>query len=313
VRDRIGWNPGTRAAVCALALVLSTGCSLRRMAAERIGEALASGGAGWAADDDPRLVGDALPFALKTFESLLAETPEHAGLLLASCRGFASYAAGWVEAEAERIETEDFAAARGERERALRLHLRARGYCLRALELRHPGLGRELVRTDPARALARAARRDIELLYWTGGAWGSAVALGLERPELVADLPVVRALFARALELDRDWGEGALHEAMIPLAALSGLHGGSPERAREHYERAVELSGGRRAGPHVAYARSALVTAQDRAGFRETLERALAIDPDAAPGERLGNLLAQARARILLSRIDELFFDEGEE
>ena len=86
--------------------------------------------------------------------------------------------------------------------------------------------------------------------------------------------------------------------------------GGSPERARRHFERAVELSQGRRASPYVGYARGVLVAQQDRRGFRQTLERALAVDVAAAPADRLANLLAQERARRLLARADELFFEE---
>jgi predicted anti-sigma-YlaC factor YlaD len=37
------------------------------------------------------------------------------------------------------------------------------------------------------------------------------------------------------------------------------------------------------------------------------MERALAVNPDSRPSNRLANLLAQRRARWLLGRIDELF------
>lgn len=298
------------AVACLLAVaVASTGCSLRQAAARQVAGALAAGGSTWSADDDPALVGDALPFALKTYESLLAELPDDRPLLVATCRGFASYAAGWVEADAERLEPADYAAAQAAKRRALGLHLRARDYCLRALELRRPGVGDSLRRT-PEEALGWAAASDVEALYWTAATWGSAISLGLDRPELVADLPAVRALFRRALALDPDWDRGTLHEAMIAIESLSELLGGSPERARAHFERAVELSGGRRVGPYVAYARGVLIPAQDRAAFRATLERALAIDPAASPPDRLANLLAQERARRLLARGDEFFFEE---
>jgi predicted anti-sigma-YlaC factor YlaD len=295
----------------ALVAALLSGCSLRRLAARQLAGALAASGSTWSADDDPALVGEALPFALKTHESLLAELPEDAALLVATCRGFASYAAGWVEAEAERLEAESYAAAEGVRRRALALHLRARGYCLRALEQRRPGAGAALGER-PESALVWATAADVELLYWTGVAWGSAISLGLDRPELVADLPAVRALLRRALELAPGWDRGTLHEAMIAVESVSEILGGSPERARRHFESAVELSRGERAGPYVAYARGVLVARQDRRGFREALERALAVDVDAAPADRLANLLAQERARRLLARTDELFFAEEE-
>ena len=295
-------------AVVAAAVLLS-GCTLRKLAVRQLAGALAASGSTWSADDDPELVGEALPFALKTHESLLAELPEDHSLLVATCRGFASYAAGWVEAEAERLEPESYAAAQRTRARALALHLRARGYCLRALELRAPGSAAAL-RERPESALGWAAAADVELLYWTGAAWGSAISLGLDRPELVADLPSVRALFGRALELAPDWDRGAVHEAMISIESVSEMLGGSAERAREHFERAVELSRGGRAGPFVTYARGVLVAQQDRGGFRAALEKALAVAVDAEPADRLANLLAQERARRLLARADELFFEE---
>lgn len=300
---------GARFGVAVFVATALAGCSVRQLATNKLGDALAAPGTVWSGDPDPQLVGDALPFALKMHETLLAESPRHAALLVATCRGFTSYAAGWVEPEAERLEAADFEAARAVRERALQLYLRARGYCLRALELRFPGVG-EALRVLPESALAAARTSDVELLYWSGAAWGSAVSLGLERPELVADLPAVRALFARALALDAAFDRGAIHEAMISIESVSELLGGSLERARGHYERAVELSAGRRASPHVTYARSALVGAQDRRGFRVTLERALAVDADASEADRLANRLAQQRARRLLARIDDLFFED---
>ena len=117
------------------------------------GNALASGGAGWASDDDPELVREALPFALKTMESLLAESPRHKGLLLGASSGFTQYAYAFVQSEADYLEASDLATATAMRRRALKLYLRARGYGLRGLEVDHPGLGQRLTR-DPAGAVA---------------------------------------------------------------------------------------------------------------------------------------------------------------
>ena len=83
----------------ALALA-ATGCSVRTMAVKSLADSLAAGGDVWASDEDPELVRDALPFALKTYESLLAEAPHHQGLLLATCAGFTQYASAFVEGEA---------------------------------------------------------------------------------------------------------------------------------------------------------------------------------------------------------------------
>ncbi len=298
--------------VIAVALVLlASGCSLRRFAADRIGAALAAGGASWGEDDDPELIAEALPFALKSLEGLIAESPDNPRLLLAACRGFVTYSSGFVQPRAEALPPEEFDASREISRRALRLDLRALGYCRRALERRLPGAPAALSRS-PGSALAGAGPADVGLLYWTGAAWGSAISLGTDRPELVADLPAVRALFDRALALDPGFERGAIEEALIPLDALPAALGGSPERARGDRDRAIELADGKRAGPWVAWAASAAVAAQDRDGFRAALERALAVDPDASAPDRLANRIAQDRARTLLARIDDLFY-AGEE
>ena len=49
--------------------------------------------------NDIELVGDALPFSLKTVEGLLAEVPEHKGLLLTAASGFTQYSYVYVDFE----------------------------------------------------------------------------------------------------------------------------------------------------------------------------------------------------------------------
>ena len=75
-----------------------SGCSIKRLAVNKLGNALASGGTTFAADDDPELVKAAAPFSLKLMETLLAENPRHEGLLLASASGFTQYAFAFVQA-----------------------------------------------------------------------------------------------------------------------------------------------------------------------------------------------------------------------
>jgi predicted anti-sigma-YlaC factor YlaD len=48
---------------------------------------------------------------------------------------------------------------------------------------------------------------------------------------------------------------------------------------------------------------------QDRAQFREMLDKALAVDVSLKDNQRLANLLAQKRARFQLGRVDELFIE----
>ena len=87
------------------------GCSIRKLAVNRIGDALSEGGSTFASDDDPELIEAALPFSLKLMESLLAQSPRHEGLLRALTSGFTQYAYAFVQQDAERLEDRDLAAA----------------------------------------------------------------------------------------------------------------------------------------------------------------------------------------------------------
>ena len=292
-----------------LLTLLLAGCSLRGVAVSAVADGLSGSGDTFASDDDPELIRAAVPFALKTYEALLAERPDHTGLLLATARGFTQFAYAFVETDALLLEDADPVAAQAGRRRARNLYLRARDYGLRALELEQPGVTAGLA-VDPETWLRRYGTEHIELLYWTGAAWGGAIGTGLDAPELLVDYPVVRALFDRALALDADWDHGALHEAMISLESVPEAMGGSEARARSHFERAVELAGGLKAGPYVSLAAGIVVANQDRAEFEALLTTALAVDPDVVPQWRLSNLIAQKRARHLLGTADGLFFEE---
>ncbi len=302
----------TSLALAAL-LTLTSGCSLRKLAVNTLADALAGSSSTFATDDDPELVRDALPFALKTIETLLGEAPENTGLLVSACQGFVLYGAGFVELEADRLEATDYRRAKHQHERALKLYLRARGYCFRALDLTFPGASRALVRGVEG-TLASARPEHVRLLYWTAASWGSTISAGLDRPELVADLPAVRALLERALELDEDYDRGSLHDAMMLLELAEINSGvGSLERARSHYRRALELNDGTRAGTYVAWASSVSVREQNREEFVSLLEQALAVDLEGDPEGRLVNVIQQDHARWLLDQAGDLFLDDLDE
>ena len=186
------------------------------------------------------------------------------------------------------------------------MYVRAKDYCLRAMDVRFAGIRAELAK-DPVSALKRAKRDDVELLYWTAASWGSAISLGVDKPELVIDLPTVRALAERALALDAAWSNAAIHEMMISLDSLPEAIGGSPDRARQHFTQAVDIQKGRTPGPYVALALGVSVPTQNVEEFRKLLNAAIAIDPKANPSTMLVTLITQRRARALLDQVDLLF------
>ncbi|MCH8218905.1 MAG: TRAP transporter TatT component family protein [Planctomycetes bacterium] len=287
--------------------LLTQGCSVQRFAVNRLGDALAGGGDTFSSDDDPELIKAAAPFSLKLMETLLAESPRHEKLLLATASGFVQYGYAFVQQEADKAADVDFAESERLNRRVRNLYLRARNYALRGLEVRHPGIVDKL-RRDPEEALRAARKRDVPLLYWTAAAWGAAISVSKDDPDLIADQPIVEALIDRALELDAEFGSGAIHAFLISYEmARQGAEGRPENRSREHFLQAVAMSQGQLAGPYVTFAESVCVQQQNVDEFTRLLEKARAVDVDARPEWRLENLVMQERAGWLLAKTDELF------
>ena len=232
-------------------LLVLCGCSLRRLAVNQFGDALANGGGVFATDEDPELIRQAVPFGLKLQESLLAESPRHRALLLSLASGFTQFAYAFVQADAMELEDKDAAAAKALRDRARRLFLRARDYGLRGLELNYPDF-----RKDPLAALKETTAADVPLLYWTAAAWGAAISNAKDRPDIVADVGKMAAMMDRALVLNETFERGAIHAFLInyEMARPGVKPADAQARARQHFDRAVELSAGQQAAPFVAYA-----------------------------------------------------------
>jgi len=300
-------------ALMAGTMLVNVACSIRKTAVNKIGDALASSGTTFAADDDPQLVREAVPFSLKLIESLLAESPRHRGLLLAAASGFTQYTFAFIQQDADEAEDRDIAAATAMRTRAKKLYLRARNYGLRGLEVKHPGF-EKAVRSDPRKAAATITKSsEAPFLYWTAAPWGAAISISKDDPDLIADQLIVEALIDRALELDEKFGDGAIHGFLISYEqARQGVPGDAAVRSQKHFDRAVELSKGNLASPFVTFAESVSIPKENRTQFVSLLKRALMVDPNARPEWKLENLVMQRRAQWLLDRADRLFLDEPE-
>jgi predicted anti-sigma-YlaC factor YlaD len=218
-----------------------------------------------------------------------------------AARGFTQYAYVVLQQEAEEAEDQDVALSLYLQERARGFYRRGRDSGLRGL-----GFSAETLRREPRKALASMRRDDVALLYWTGASWGALIALSKDDPEALADVPAVEALIDRALDLDESFDRGAIHTFLISYEMVrQGAPGDPVERARRHFARAVELSGGADAAPMLALAEAVCVPAQRRAEFEALLDRAMSVEG----GDRLANFVLQRRARWLRSRIDRLFID----
>ena len=300
------WRP-VRILVALASITLACGCT--QLVASSMGNALAEESLVYAGDSDIELVGAAIPFGLKTMETVLLQVPEHRALLTATARGFTQYAYVYVQLPADELEDSDVEAAYRQRGRASRLFLRARDYGLRSLGFDAPGSVSTL-RTGPERAFAGFGSEDMEALYWTAIAWTAAIALAKDEPALIGELPIVDAIIQRAVTLNVDYDDGGLHTFLISYGmGQPGAGAQAAEIAEQHFRQALKLTGGERVAPFVAMAESVAIAKQQRREFEHLLEQAIAIDADSRAEWRLANHVMQRRARWLLARSDMYFLE----
>ena len=286
--------------------VVSNGCSIKAFALNSVGDALSGGGNVFTSDNDPDLVGDALPFSLKLYESVLDGVPEHKGLILSTAKAFTMYAYAFLQMEADTIDKQDYEKAKYLRARAFKLYLRGRDYALKGLELNHPGFN-ELLKKDYKAAIALTNKEDVPLLYWAGSSWVAALTTDKGNMQMVQESTIGAALVGRVLELDDTFDEGSAHDFFISWdGSRSESMGGSEKRAREHFNKAIEINKGRKVSTYLSLA-AISQGKQDLKEFKELVDKALSIDVDKYPESRLSNIIFQRRAQFMLDNINDYF------
>jgi predicted anti-sigma-YlaC factor YlaD len=297
------------------ALFFSPACSLKKMAMNQVANALTGGSSStvFTGDNDPELVGDALPFAIKMYESLMVANPRHQGLRLQTGSLYIMYANAFLQTPAAMLPEAEYEKQEFTYMRAKNLYLRGRDIILACLEDKYPGLRDELLKRKYGKALARTTRKDAPLLYWAGAGWLGAYAIDPFDMDLGVTLPAAAALIERVYGLDPDYAVGALHEFYILYyGSLPEYMGGSLNKAREHYQKALTVSKGRSATPYLSLATAVSVKDQNYAEYKELLGKALEIDPESVPENRLVNVLNQRKARWLLKHADDFFLETEE-
>jgi predicted anti-sigma-YlaC factor YlaD len=293
-----------------LVTLIISGCSIKTTAINIVGGALSKdGGASvFSGDDDPELIGDALPFAIKMYESLAAGSPKNPQLLLAAGKSLCMYAYAFVQIPADQMTYTRLAEKEEMLRRAKRLYLRGRDYILKALTIRRPRFSEYLKKNDIGTALKYVAVRDTSYLYWAGMSWMAAFTADKGDVGLLVDIPKAVALIQKVMEFNDGYGEGSAHEFFVSYyGAMPAAMGGSEVKARDHFAKALRYSRGAKASPYISLATSVCVKNQNLAEFKSLLDSALAVDVNKSPCNRLVNILNQQKAQWLIDHTDNYF------
>jgi len=152
---------------------------------------------------------------------------------------------------------------------------------------------------------------DVSDLYWLAAAYGGAIKSSRGNPFDVVNLPVVKKLLITAIALDPKWGKGALYSAMMSYtSSRPDLFGDALiDSVSSFYEKALIASDSLDASLFVSYAELIDKKFQDRDAFEKKLDLVLNMDVEKDKDFRLSNIIAQERAKWLLSKTDEIFFE----
>ncbi|MBP1769847.1 MAG: putative lipoprotein [Candidatus Aminicenantes bacterium] len=302
----------TLAVTFALAFSLSS-CSIEKLALKKVAGMLSgtsSAGDVYTSDNDPDFVGDALPFAIKLYETLLASLPEHEGLRLRTGSLYIMYANAFVETPADmtpraELETKEYLLAR-----AKNLYLRGRDILFKSVEKKNPRIRQQLKDRAYAEAMAPFGKADAPLLYWTALGWLAAFSVDPLDMKLGQTVPQTRAMIERVAALEPGYGKGALDAFFVGYyGSLPGYLGGDPAKAREHFARAQAVAGKSDTSSLLSLATTVCVNEQNAAEFKRLLGEILAFDSESSPPNRLVNILNQRKARWYLAHIADFFIE----
>ncbi|MEX0602137.1 MAG: TRAP transporter TatT component family protein, partial [Bacteroidota bacterium] len=214
------------------AVVLFAGC-VQTIAIRTMGGILDYGLEAFNEESDLQLAKESLGSNLKLTEALVKGDPENADLLLLLAQGYSSYALAFVEDE--------------DIPRARMFYLRGRDYGLRILRQER---GFRMVESGDLetfeRALDRLSKDDVPAVFWTAFAWGSYINITRTDIEAFAALPRVNAMMAFVLKHDPSYYYGGAHTYFGSIiASTPAVLGGKPEIAKEHFEKAMSMTGGK--------------------------------------------------------------------
>lgn len=245
----------------------------------------------------------AIPANLKLLDGLIkGSANENDGLLLKGCKLYAMYAMGFMEDASldSRVDKVNL-------KRASAFYEKAKDYGLAILKKNSDFKKAADGSMDDFTAVMPAfGKSDVETLFWAAFAWGEYINLNRNNVSAIADLPKVKAMIERVIELDDGYFYGLPHLFMIVYYSMPKMFGGDYDKAKKEYGLIREISGGKFVLADFFMARYYAVQTQDRALFDELIARVETAD-DAVIPEKLFTQVAKKKAAVLKAKAGDLF------
>jgi tetratricopeptide (TPR) repeat protein len=280
-----------RIAIIVVTAVILTGCaSLMRSATSKMADNISLAILN---QNDLETVRLGAPAYLLMIDGLIEGDPENSDLLLAGSKLYSSYSFAFI----------------AEEERAKRFADKSLAYARTALCVENSKLCEMLsAKQDQFQAaLDKTDLGDVAALYGYGDALASWIQVNASDWNALADLPKLTALFEQSLKLDESFDNGGSHLYLGVLSSqLPPAFGGKPDKARFHFERALEIAGDKNLMIRVFMAQHYARLVFDQALHDSLLQEVLSKSAD-VPGFTLINTMAKQQATVLLEESVDFF------
>ncbi len=234
---------------------------------------------------DIQLVCDGAPSYLLMVDSLIAAHPGDQDFLRVGSQSFTGYVNALEQcgANQERIRVNSEKAKR---------------YSMRLLD-ETTGLVKDRKNFDSR--LAKLTKSDIPSLFWGGFGLLTWIQQQKGSPAAMAKLVTVEKVMRKIIELDETFHAGAAHLFFGGyLATKPPLLGGDPEKAKQHFEKALMIAERKFLLTQLTYAQTYARGQFNQELHDSLLKEILNFDLESAPEFSLSNRIAQEKARALL-------------
>ena len=298
------------AAVLFLAVPFFTACSFSRIASNLTSGIMKSGQPIMEEESDIEVAEQSSVAMIKTLEVFYRHNPDNETFLFLLSKSYGSYSFGFLENRLLEFKNKDPQRFAVYEERAKLFYLRGKEYGLKYIERRDKGLRRAIDQglVKLREELSHTGKGDLEALFWTAFNWGNYINLTKDSVRSVSDLTLVEAMMARVMELDPNYLYGGPHLFYgVYYGSSPPMLGGNPEQARKHFESAAKTSEGKMLMTMVLEAQVLAVQLQDRELFDRLLGQVEEGSIEAIPEQRMANVLAKERARLLRENAKNYF------
>lgn len=243
---------------------------------------------------DLRTIREGMPAYLMLMDGMIETWPDNAELLIAAAQAYSSFAS--------------ILGGDQDKEYTKLLAGKAKNYALRSLAQRGFKDAVKSPFDEFKKDVQASGKKDVPYIFWTAACWANWIMLNLDSIEAMAELPRVELLIRRAQELDEGFYYGGPDLFLgIWLASRPAIAGGDLKKAQQYFLRALDLGKGKLLMAYVYYADNYARRTLDKELFVSTLNKVLETPADIVPELTLVNTIAKAKAKELLSHVDEYF------